>query len=308
MKGFLKLLALFSIPLLVALIAGEAIVRQYPNSYRAKDEWLRKHRQETETLVLGNSHTYYSVNPSLLRTRTFSVANVSQTLEYDWKLLEHYFGDDSCHLRNVIVQLDFGNLFDYPLEESPWDWERVIYYRLYMGLDGQEPLNLSNRCELSCLASFKRKLTPALSYLLTGEYSIDCDSLGFGITTTRVHNPAVMNQALEKAMHRFATIDYSQSAYNEQYLYRIAEFCQSRGIRMIIIATPLWREFALRKSRTGDPALRQAAETCVEQYGACYHDYSTDARIVDEDFVDGEHMSPLGAEHFSRILTDDYGL
>ena len=309
MKGFLRMIALFALPLLLALVVGEAVVRHYPNSYRAKDTLLRSRIAQVETVVLGNSHTYYSVNPSLMGTKAFSLANVSQTLEYDWKLLEHYFGDDSSHLKNVVVQLDFGNMFDYPLEQSPWDWQRVIYYRLYMDLDQPRPWwDWSNRYELACLASFKNKLTPALRYLVTGRYTIDCDSLGFGITTTRAYNAKAMESALDKAMKRFETIDYSQAGYNANYLYTIAEFCHSRGIRLVIIATPLWRVFAQHIGHDGDSAIRQAAQRCVSQYGAEYHDYSTDSRIVDEDFVDGEHMSPLGATHFAKILNDDFGL
>lgn len=307
MKGFLKILVLFTLPLLLALVAGELVVRNYPNSYSYKDSYMQSHATEVETVIFGNSHTYYSINPKYLHTKAYNLANVSQTLEYDFKQLEKYFTSDSVNLKNVVVQLDFGNLFDYPLKQSPWDWQRVIYYRIYMGLDKNEH-DFDNRFELSCMASFNKKLTPALQYLFTGKYKLDCDSLGFGITITPAYNQEKMKKALDEAMHRFETIDYSQWEYNAEFLYRIADFCQSRGIRMILIATPLWHEFAKHKSQDGNKELLQVAKTCVDRYGALYHDYSTDSRIVDEDFVDAEHMSPLGAKHFSAILTEDYGL
>ena len=45
---------------------------------------------EVETIVLGNSHTYYGIRPELLPYAAVNLANVSQTLDIDLLLLEYY--------------------------------------------------------------------------------------------------------------------------------------------------------------------------------------------------------------------------
>ena len=99
MKRFVKYLALFALPLLALLAAGEWLVRQYPNSYRYKAEWMDAHADSVQTLVMGASHIYYAIIPDSLATNTFNLSNVSQLYEYDWFLLNRY-GDRLKQLKS----------------------------------------------------------------------------------------------------------------------------------------------------------------------------------------------------------------
>ena len=63
-KNYLKLL-LFLTPLLVLFVSGEFLIRQIPNDYRYKNEFLSKNSRSIETLILGGSHTHTGVDPEV---------------------------------------------------------------------------------------------------------------------------------------------------------------------------------------------------------------------------------------------------
>ena len=88
MKKFVTRFVLFLLPAIIFLTVAELYVRSIPNIYTFKDQWMWKHGQDIQTLVLGNSHAYYDMNPSVMGDGVFSLANVSQRLEHDLYLLK----------------------------------------------------------------------------------------------------------------------------------------------------------------------------------------------------------------------------
>lgn len=306
MKRFLKYVVLFVVPVLCLLALGEAVVRHYPTSYALKHSLARERCDATRTLVFGNSRAYYGVLTDSL-DHALNLANVSQTLEYDYHYLESCFAAHSSNLRNVIVQLDYSNVFDPPLEQSPWDAYRCTYYRLHTGYAKHSLLSRYG-FELFNLEQFKRKLPLALTYAFTGKCQLDCDSTGFGITTTRRFDAGRMSHATANGLDRYNAINLDDMDYNVAYVHRIGEFCKAHNVRMILVSMPIWRELYRQKGHREEPLLAKLVEECRTRYGAEFRDYTADPRVKDEDFVDAVHLSPLGAAHFTRILDEDFHL
>jgi hypothetical protein len=90
MKKFLKIFIYFFIPIVIASACLEVYMRHIPNSYKYKDEWMKKNGNTVETLILGSSHAYYGINPEYLSWKAFNLANVSQDLERDFFVLDKY--------------------------------------------------------------------------------------------------------------------------------------------------------------------------------------------------------------------------
>ena len=110
MKKFLLLVFLFFLLTAVMLAAGEYAVRRIPNPYSVKREAISRFGKDTETVVLGSSHTYYGVVADSL-DRTLNLANVSQTFEYDYRILNRYI-DSLPRLKRVIIPISFFSFFD----------------------------------------------------------------------------------------------------------------------------------------------------------------------------------------------------
>lgn len=304
---FVRNIMLFALPLVLLLALGEALVRHYPNSYRYKSQWMDQHADSVQTLLLGASHIYYAVVPDSLGQATFNLSNVSQLYEYDWFLLDHY-GARLKRLRNLVLAVDDTSPFDAPMEQLPEDWYRCIYYRLYMGYD-KHSLCSKYGFELSSYSTFRRKLMPAVRYAVSGQATLDCDSLGFGtafVTPQRFDSLAMQHDsdiALER--HRCKNWQYVQ--HNSQYLFKIAQWCQQRGVRLVIITTPMWHGYYDKVGRRQLDAMHDIAQQCVMRYGAVYRDYMRDSRFQGTDFHDGDHLSRQGAEKFTRILRNEVG-
>ena len=307
MKGFVKHLFIFVLPLLVLAALGEALVRHYPNSYRYKSEWMDRHADSVQTLLMGASHIYYSVIPDSLGHAAFNLSNVSQLYEYDWFLLDRY-SSRLGRLRNLVLVIDDSSPFDAPMEQLPEDWHRCIYYRLYMDYD-KHSLWSKYGFELSSYTTFRRKLMPALRYVLTGESTLDCDSLGFGtaFATPASFDTAMMRRESDIAIERHRCKDWNLVKTNSDYLFKIADWCQRRGVRLVLVTTPMWSGFYSKIDPKQLQVMYDLAQQCVDRYGAEYRDYLRDRRFQGTDFRDGDHLSRQGAEKFTRILRDEVG-
>ena len=305
MKRFVTRILMFLMLLLLVMAGGEALVRHYPNSYSLKAKWMDAHSHEVRTLVMGNSHNYYGINPAVLGAQSFNLANVSQNPEYDWFLLKKYYGDDIHKLQNVLIAVDFTRFFDGPLEED--EWGRAIYYRLYMGYNKHGFLS-RYAMEWCCLPQFNKKFTAAVRYLFTGQAQVNCDSLGFGITTTppeEVTNASLQASA-DRVMAHYGGIRTDYVNYNLQYLDSIAAFCRHNGIGLIVVAPPVWDGFYKRIGERERLLLADAFDR-LQTEGAECHDYACDPRFAAIDnFSDCSHLSRKGADMFTKILMEDF--
>ena len=156
MKKFLKYCLFFVLPLLIAAIPVEYMIRQVPNPYKYKYEWMQKNAEDVEILVLGSSHTFYGIRPEFFDGKAFSLANVSQGPKQDLYLLE-YWANRYRNLKMVICPISFSSWCGRGLEYGSESY-RCRYYKIYMDCDLYPDLSLYN-LELSDYRTAKGKVT-----------------------------------------------------------------------------------------------------------------------------------------------------
>lgn len=286
---------------------AEVVARHYPNSYAYKKQWIDHNAERVRTLVLGGSHTYYAVKPDMLGAGAFSLANVSQAPEYDYWLLRSYIG--RCQrLRTVVMVADETNLFDRPMEDEPIEWYRCRYYRMYMDYPKHSVWSKYN-FECTDVATFSRKLLPAFKYLITGEYQLECDSVGFGnsFDTPDHFDAARMSQLATGVAERHRCRDWSQVNRNLADVMAIGKLCQQHHVRLILVTPPMWKGFVKLVSRKQLSVMRQCIEKVQRTTGALYANYLLDPRFQGTDFHDPDHLSKQGAVKFTAILRHDFG-
>lgn len=133
MKRFLRHIALFVLPLLIVAVVVEWVAEAIPNSYTYKRDYMAQHGAQVKTLILGSSNAYDGLNPSVL-PNAFNLANSSQTLEDDYRLLAKYIGSMDS-LQTVIVGLGYHSL------GATTEDNRRTYYTIYMDLYPRWPLS-----------------------------------------------------------------------------------------------------------------------------------------------------------------------
>ncbi|MBR1932775.1 MAG: hypothetical protein IJ841_03720 [Prevotella sp.] len=292
MKKFLLKTLCFLLPALLVLAGAEAFVRSLPNTYKYKEAWMWQNGHRVSTLLLGNSHAYYDLQPSAMGDSIFSLANVSQRTEHDYFLLKRYA--EACpRLQTVILVADNSNLFDVPMEDD--EPGRATYYQLYMHYPKHSPLSRYG-FELSNMTSFWAKM---LKHLEGDEQ--DCDSLGWGRKyVAEQRNPDDFTPERMRE-HRFH--DWPATLTNLHYVDSIAAYCRMRNLRLVLLQTPVSVGYT-RKAQPWQLRYVQAfVDSCRQAYGAEVADYSCDRRFSDDQqYFDPDHLNDRGAKRFSKIL------
>lgn len=288
----------FTLPLIVAAIVVEAAVRHLPSTYKLKHAAMVQD-SVPPTIVLGNSHGYYDINPSCLSTDAFNLANVSQTLDYDAALLEQLDGDGGC----VVLTVDNSNLFDPPLWESS-EWYRCRYYHLYM--DCEPPAYTPGYLlEIADVPTTRLKVAVYRHHKPLG-----CDSLGWGNTYAALasgdHNAALTDSAAVSRNRAHTLRQEADLHRNLSHLQRIIAICSQRHARLVIVSPPVsesYRRYIPQRQRQILDSVVATLPSAVE-----YRDYASDPRFGDSDFYDSDHLNTRGANRFSKLLSSDFGL
>ena len=298
MKRFLKLFLLFFIPLLCVLGAMEYAVRQVPNEYSYKAEWMEKNADRVETVILGTSHAFYGINPAYLGPNAFSLANSAQSLQYDQFLLEKYI--EKCkNLKRIIIPLSYFTLVFDDMENGS-EWWRVINYKVYFDCPYHSSFSKYNFF-ISNPEPFREKLFK----LLKQEDIIMCDSLGFGYPTYHKSSPNLTDVAVAKWLHIHAAKSFEHVDKNKNSLNEMAKYCQSHHIELVVVTTPVWHTYFERLNSKQLAIMQSFAIKLKRMYGVTYLNYMTDKRFVANDFYDCNHMSCDGAKKLSAIIAND---
>jgi len=306
MKKFLKYSIVFLVMVALLMAVCELIVRNAPNSYTVKDQWMQANASQVKTLVMGGSHTYYGVMPSEIGDSVYNLANVSQGHEYDYFLLTK-FEAQLTNLKNLVIIIDESNIFDPPFEEDDKEWFRGIYYKIYYDYPKHSNFSIYN-FELSNFSSFNQKFPKAVEYLFTGKTQQDCDSQGWGCTfkAPEKFDTTAMLAAAKKTIERHRCKNWDNVNYNVQYLNKIGDWCKQRHVNLVVITTPMWSEFVDMTSEKQLSTMYSVIDAFTKRYNATYKDYLRDSRFQQLDFHDPDHLSDIGAKKFSRILKQDF--
>ncbi len=236
MKKFLRHIALFLLPLLIVAVALEFVVESIPNSYTYKREYIEQHGAQIETLILGSSNAYDGINPSVL-PNAFNLANSSQTLEDDYRLLVKYI-DSMDSLQTVIIGLGYHSL------GATTEDNRRTYYTIYMDLYPRWPLS-EYSFEVFNLELLLKKI---VKYTVSRDIT-RCDSLGqrVGHTLEAAQSGAewwnkdvlslVENDKLQIADCRLEIEE------NTRYLRMIVDLCNAHNVQPVVVQMPVMEEY-----------------------------------------------------------------
>lgn len=275
---------------------------------------------QIDTLFLGSSHCYRSVDPALvdetLGLSSFNAGSSQQLPDGSYYMLQEAAAHND--LKTVYLEMFYtgynqGASTDVPLacylltDFMTWNSPRRYAYLWEMGgLAAMADLLLPARHGVASPAAmpalWKAKLTDGydpgnyryVTYPDTGEAY-----RGNGFVYTE-----------GVAQDGYATLrDVDPAAplsdFGWDYLTRTAEFCRQQGIRLVLFAAPL--PSAYLSNTQNYQAYVDAVRQFAEQYGTVYWDFSLyrDAKVMDlggGDFSDAHHLNGVGAEKFTAAL------
>ena len=240
MKKFLRHIALFLLPLLIVAGALEFVAESIPNSYTYKRDYMEQHGSQIETLILGSSNAYDGLNPNVL-PHAFNLANSSQTLEDDYRMLAKYISSMDS-LQTVIVGLGYHSL------GATTEDNRRTYYTIYMDLYPRWPISKYS-FEVCNPEMLVKKI---IKYAVYRDVT-RCDSLGqrVGHTLEAAQSGAEWwNKDVDAmvANDKFAILNHKLEisktvTENIEWLTSIVDLCNAHNVRPVIVLMPVMGEY-----------------------------------------------------------------
>ncbi len=303
-KKFIKRFILFILPLVTILIFFEIKLRTVENSYSVKRRNFEKEVENVEVLILGNSHSYYGVDPKFLSLKGFNLANSTQSFFYDRQITMKYL-PKMKNLKIVMIPISYFSFY-YQMMDIPENWRDFAYQKFwnirYPKLSWWDSRNYSYLTMYSpqksfnfLMSGFKTKLTEGLEY--NGHFRKDTAG-----------NSAELNEAVGRMIQKAhaSMIDLKQEKKNIEELTSLIDTLDKQNIKVILFTTPVAKTY----SKYCDSAIifrnNNILKEIVSKYNCVYKDYFLDNRFGMQDFGNNDHLNFIGAEKFTLILNKEF--
>lgn len=298
MRKFNKRVIIFSVPLLLLFFILELLLREIPNDYSYKRNYLDNNSNEIEVLFMGNSHVYYGVNPIYSKYNCFNGAYVSQALNCDKAIIEKYKKKWS-KLNYIFLPVDYSSLFT-SLENGIEKW-RIKNYSIYYGI------NLTNVPTLQLEISYGKigyNLMRINNYLRFNKNDRFCTHLGWGkMNKSTVSVDFNKTGKVAAKRHTVDLINEKQIAKKLELLKSIIDFSNKEKIQLVLITTPCDKSYIKHlKVRQLKIMFESIEKLKSKNMNLTYYNFMSDSSFKRKDFYDADHLNAIGAKKFTLKL------
>lgn len=276
---------------------------------------------QIDTLFLGSSHCYRSVDPAVvdetLGVHSFNAGSSQQLPDGSYYMLQETAAHNS--LKTVYLEMFYTGynqsasrdvpmacylLTDFMRWNSPW---RYRYLWEMGGMAAFTDLILPARHGMANIGSlpalWRAKLTDGYT---PGNYAY----VTYPGTESYRGNGFVYTEGVaQDGYTTLLNVDPEQplSDFGWQNLERIAAFCEENGIRLVLFTAPL--PSAYLSNTQNYQAYVDAVRTFAEQHGTVYWDFSLYRKpkamdLGGGDFSDAHHLNGSGAEKFTSLFCE----
>lgn len=296
MKGYLKHFFIFLLPIAIVFIGMEFLLRNIPNGYQFKSDSMQKNIQDIEVLILGNSHSFYGVNPEYLEVSAFNLSHVSQSLDIDLATLHAYLPEMN-QLKKLVLRLSYDSLFEV-LSETDESW-RYKDYLLYTDVD----LNykITHYSEVLSV-SLKENIKRLYNFYVKNNDAINCNIYGWGNDANSNLSIDLLTTGPKVAKKHTAKTNFFLSQ-NLKSLNDIIKLCQQNSIEVILVTLPGYNSYTKNLNEYQLKTTIETGEKMDKVFENCtYLNVLNDQRFKAEHFFDADHLNEKGAKLFSEIL------
>lgn len=280
----------------------EILIRNIPNDYQYKKEYIEERAHEIETLILGSSHSFYGVNPVYFTQKTFNASHISQTLNYDFEILKKY-NSKFKNLKTIILPISYFTLYEnLNYGEETWRVKNyIIYYQI------KSYIELKNYSEVLSLP-LRDNLKRIIKYYFFRKSAISCSTLGWGTeySSKKAQN---LSETANSAVKRHTYLNQPNSIYlklfqqNIKTLNALTIWCAKRKIKLMLFTPPAYSDYSKNLHPIQLKNTIEAAQKVASRHPNCkYFNLLNDTIFKATDYYDADHLSEIGAEKLSKIL------
>jgi hypothetical protein len=289
---------IFFIPVIIVLCLIELFLRIIPNDYKYKKEQLLNQAQNIQVLVLGSSHAHYGIDPNYFSMGGFNFANISQSLDIDYKLLEKY-GNKLVQLKYVVIPISYFTLFStLSMGNESWRIKNyILYYNINASFSFGNYLELLNGTMLSNAGRLYQ-------YIKDRSKLITVSDKGFGLSySSSIRND--MEKTGEAAALRHTHFDTNIFNYNKNMLDQIIKWCKNKSVKLVFITFPAYDTY---KSKLDNNQLQETINymDLIEKRNddVYYFNLLNENDFMQEDFFDADHLNEVGAGKLTKKINN----
>lgn len=294
MREFIQKGVLFLLPFVLSFLLMEHLIRNIPNDYNFKMEYLINNSNKITKLFLGSSHTYYGINPEFISGNSFNASHIAQTIDLDNEIIKKYRNNWN-ELKCIIIPIDYFTLFSQ-LSTSVSYW-RIKNYNIYY--DMNLSYSLSNNSEVISV-DFKSNLSRIHSYYFRNKAGITCSELGFGNNYRKRKD---LGKSGKTAALRQTKRGVPYLNENIKILEEIIKFASINDIEIIFYTSPAYKTYVSNLNKTQlNLTINKITKLANSKINCTYFNFLEDNRFSEEDFRDADHLNSMGAKKFSLIM------
>lgn len=267
------------------------MLRNIPNEYEFKKNYLDSNSNKLKALFLGNSHTVLGINPEYMSINSYNAAQVSQSLDYDYEVLKKYENQFDS-LRYIIINIDFSNIFRRLENDINESW-RVKFYNIYVGIN--KSCALENNFEIlnGTIRNTAHKFWNHYYWKLP---DFSCTDMGYCITYGQ--NPKQnFAESGETAAKRHRPYNANNFNKNIESLKQIISICKTNNLKLFILSTPCKKEYKNLLDKTNIRLIDSTINSVVKNNLAVnYLDFKNNPDFTDADFFDADHLNITGSK------------
>ena len=301
MKIFIKKILVFLVPIFLVWMGLEYFYRTTESNYSYKHKMLTQNYEDIETLIVGDSHALYGINPDYLDSKAFNLANVSQSLYFDDLLFKKHI-DSLKNLKQIIMTISYFSLSK--LENTEGDIWRKYFYSNQM--DIRVPvISIFDVREysLSLTRRFKFSVDFIKYYYDNEESLVGCDASGWGVLYETTNGKSLDTESWSAAKrHEDFLWDFED---NIARLQSIIEYCKKIQCKVYLVDMPVYHEYV---SRLNPDKLEKITKSCndlaTHNSNVTYINLRQDFRLENSDFYDPDHLNHKGAKKYTEIINE----
>ncbi len=275
-------------------MVGEYLLRNIPNDYTYKRNYLDKNAKQLEGLILGSSHAYRGIIAEDFDSETFNAAYISQSLDIDFLIFDKY-QRELINLDFLIINITYPSLFS-SVKTSTESW-RLKNYNLYYNFNlGLKPTNYSELLSNSFDLNWKR----FKQYYINAENNlIQSSELGSGSRDGGIDLISSSKAAAKR--HTKLNLPYFKDYIKG--LNEIIKVANENNVKVIITTTPAYKSYLVELNPHQLNVMDKTLDSIVHSNNNAFRfNLLDDIRFIETDFYDGDHLNSEGAKKFTSAL------
>lgn len=306
-KFFIKLSLFFAILLVIVCVINERYI--CVKSTTSTDKF-KNVPEKIQICNFGSSHGANGYHYDNLANdyTCFNFAMASQSLDYDWRIMQAYQDKISD---NAVVFITVSYFSFYGIDEtktSKFLSKNKRYYRFlpkeYIKEYDLKTDIFENR--LPALTAYENLFIDLIKGFEDGDIMEETDNVDMKIYVETAYKRHFVNEKLDDNGKRIRNQEHIDSLYN------MIELCKKKGALVILVTTPYLKEY-IDIVVENDPDFFDDFYGIINQIvldtGVRYYDFSRDNRFQTdyESFVNADHLNHAGAIKFVDVLMEEIG-